>query len=217
MGVQGPRGVAPSEGGAGDPGNTAGRLPGYIFYPDISLEVWGAVDTLGSYSAAYAFGAYLTRNYGGADFVRRVVQSAYPDERSVVSAAESASGRAESMVGLLARWGVAALLSGRTDAPEGYRYNSGGFFTSSVGGAEYRLGSINMYNYLVPDGVDSDGDGLGDTDLTAPYAYAPADIGDLYGGAYSNAFMDLGDPAIRNNQDWTLRVPPGMTATIVID
>jgi hypothetical protein len=119
------------------------------------------------------------------------------------------------MVDLLRRWGAAVLLSSRTDAPEYYRYNTGRFFTSEVGGISYNLGSVNMYNYVYADGLDTDGDTMGDTDLFGPYTYASPDIGDLFGGAYSNAFMDLGNPF--GKPDWKITVPEGMYATIVID
>ncbi|HOZ72285.1 MAG TPA: hypothetical protein PK179_07200, partial [Spirochaetales bacterium] len=164
---------------------------------------------------AYAFGAYLTRNYGGSEFVRRLVQSASTDAGAVAAAASAFSGRDESIVGLLRRWGAAVLLSHRTDAPAYYRYNSGGAFSSSSGGLTYNLGSINMYNYLCLDAIDTDGDDIGDADLAEPYAFSSATIGDLYGGAYSNAFMDLGDPS--SSSDWRFVLPAGMYATVVID
>lgn len=219
MGVPGPRGVDSSDGTAGPPGNTSGRLREFILWPDLSPIEWNTAGDdmiLSYYSWAYSFGAYLTRNYGGAEFIRNLVQSSYADERSVVAAAAMAgSGREESMTSLLRRWGVAVLLSSRMDAPEFYRYNTGQFFTSEIGGIPYNLGSINMYNYVYADGLDTDGDGTGETDLYGPYIYASLNIGDMYGGAYSNAFMTLGNPADR--PDWNITVPEGMYATIVID
>lgn len=218
MGVPGPRGVDPDDGAAGPPGNISGRLSDYVLWPDLSPLGWdsaGGDMILSYYSWAYSFGAYLTRNYGGAEFVRNVVQSPYADERSVMSAAMAATGRAESMDSLLRRWGAAVLLSSRTDAPEYYRYNTGQFFSSTVGGTLYRLGSIDLRNYVYPDGIDTDGDEIGDADQYGPYVYSALSIDQLYGGAYSNAFMDLGDPF--GKPDWKITVPEGMYATIVID
>lgn len=164
---------------------------------------------------AYSFGAYLTRNYGGAEFIQRVVHSSDSSAGCVAEAAAAYSGGAESMVGLLRKWGAAVLLSSRIDAPEYYRYNSGGAFTSSVGGVTYSLGSINIYNYIYENGLDTDGDNIGDTDAISPFIFLSSSIGSMNGGAYSNAFMYLGDPSA--DRDWTLAIPAGMHATIVID
>jgi len=229
LGVAGPRGMDPTDYSAGVSGNIYGRLPEYLLFPDVTPYDWDTAadaELTRYYSWAYSFGAYLTRNYGGSEFIRRLVQSASTDAGAVEAAASAFSGRDESIVGLLRRWGAAALLSHRTDAPAYYRYNSGGAFSSSSGGVTYRLGSINMYNYLCQDGVDTDGDKIGDADLVGPYVYDSGTIdwydggaydGEQYygGGAYSNAFMDLGDPS--SSSDWRFELPDGMYATIVID
>ncbi|MBU0928252.1 MAG: hypothetical protein KKA67_10915 [Spirochaetes bacterium] len=213
MGVAGPRGVAPGDWTAGSPGNAAGRLPDFIYFNDISLDDWGGIDIYASYSAAYAFGAYLARNYGGAEFVRRVVQSADATPGAIAAAAAAFSGRDETAESLLRRWGAAVLLSGRTDAPEYYRYNTGARFASAGGGVEYSLGSIDMHNYRL--GIDTNADGAVDSYVSEPYVYSAATIRRILGGAYSNAFMGLGDPA--SKPGWKLTVPAGMYATIVID
>jgi len=219
MGVPGPRGVDPDDGTAGSRGNYSGRLPEYLLWPDVSPLDWDNApddELTRYYSWAYSFGAYLTRNYGGAEFIRRVVQSSSADASAVVAAASAASGRDESMDSLLRRWGAAVLLSRRTDAPAFYRYNTGDYTVSTVGGLEYRLGSINMYNYVYFDGIDSnDADNIGDEDLTGPWVYESTFLDDMSGGAYSNAFMDLGDPS--DGHGWIITVPAGMFATIVID
>lgn len=217
LGLPGPRGIAPDDGTAGRPGITGGRLPEFLLWPDRSPGDWDEAsgDELTSYySWAYAFGAYLGRNYGGADFVRRVVQTGLANESAIVVAAATFTGRSESMPGLLRRWGAATLLSARADAPEGYRYNTGAWFVSQAGGREYRLGSINMYNYLYPRGIDSDGDGLGDTDLARPYTYSLGNADGMPGGAYTNAFLDLGDS---RGKPWAFTLPEGRHATLVVD
>jgi len=218
MGVPGPRGVDPGDGTAGESANYSGRLPEYLLWPDVSPLDWDSAadsELLRYYSWAYSFGAYLTRNYGGAEFIRRIVQSSTADVSAVVAAASVASERTESMDSLLRRWGAAVLLSGRTDAPDLYRYNKGDFFISTVDGRDYRLGSINMYNYVYPDGIDTDYDYVGDEDLTEPWVYSSTSLSDISGGAYSNAFMSLGNPAYKPG--WRITVPEGMYATVVID
>jgi len=218
MGVPGPRGVDPGDGTAGESANYSGRLPEYLLWPDVSPLDWDSAadsELLRYYSWAYSFGAYLTRNYGSAEFIRRIVQSSTADVSAVVAAASVASERTESMDSLLRRWGAAVLLSGRTDAPDLYRYNKGDFFISTVDGRDYRLGSINMYNYVYPDGIDTDYDYVGDEDLTEPWVYSSTSLSDISGGAYSNAFMSLGNPAYKPG--WRITVPEGMYATVVID
>jgi hypothetical protein len=215
MGVKGPRGVLPLDGTAGTSGNTGGRIPDYLLYPDISPLGWdpNSEIILSYYSWSYAFGAYLTRNYGGAAFIRSVVQSTRADETAVVAAASAFSGRPESMESLLRRWGVAVLLSGRTDAPAGYRYNIGDFFTSSLDGVDYRLGSINFNYYSLR--LDSNEDGTADVEINSPYVFEDGNFGIFGGGPYSNAFMDLGNPSAE--PAWNLTLPDGMYATIVVD
>ena len=142
--VDGPRAVAYHDPGAGESGNLRGRLPGYNLYNDIQVTTWDGY--LANYSINYAFGAYLARNYGGAALFSDIVQS----DRSGVSAVEAAvrgQGHDASFLDLLTNWAAATLLSDNTDAPAPYQYNTGTWSTSYAGRQEYRLGSINLYNY----------------------------------------------------------------------
>ena len=147
-GVEGPRGVAPLDSTAGDPGNIEGRLPWfnqYLFRP--LIVDYPQPFYLEDYPVAYAFGAWLARNYGGVDFLHNVVSSPYADKAAIEYAVQAYTGGTESFERLLQRWGGAIFLSDKTDAPSKYQYNSGGWFTSAINGNEYNLGSINLYNY----------------------------------------------------------------------
>jgi hypothetical protein len=152
LGVEGPRGVTAAGGGAGPTGNTQGRIGGtYGFnaYSNNALAMpasFGLVD----YSVSYAFGAWLARNYGGADLLRRIVQSPLTDSSAVTSAAAAASGKTETMERLLEKWAASVLISDSTAAPAGYRYNTGGWTTSTAAGITYNLGSIDIFNYSPP-------------------------------------------------------------------
>ena len=149
MMIDGPRAVAYNDPGAGDPENRGSRLPGYNLYNDIQVTTWDGY--LANYSIAYAFGAYLARNYGGAALFRDIVQS----DRGGVGAIEGAvrnQGHDESFLDLLTNWAAANLLSDNTDAPAPYQYNTGAWRTSHAGGLEFRLGSINLYNYIYAPG-----------------------------------------------------------------
>ena len=156
-GFDGPRGVSGSDGSAGASGNVHGRLPRFNRFDYIPLTRWqnGPIDdpgdsnTLNSYSAAYAFGAYLARNFGGAQLFREMVQND-KDGEAAVSAALAALGYNEDFVSVLRKWGAAVLLSDDPTpaVPQGYRYNTGAFFTSTVAGTTYSLGSIDLTNYM---------------------------------------------------------------------
>ncbi len=142
--IHGPRGVAYDDPTAGSPRNGRGRLPRYNFFNFIQVTRWDG--SLVNYSTSYALGAYLARNYGGAPLFREIVQN----NKSGIGAVEAAlrtQGHALSFGDVLAHWGVANLLSDNTGAPAPYRYNSGTWSTSRVGGETYRLGSINLYHY----------------------------------------------------------------------
>ena len=144
--IEGPRGVAGDDPTAGEPDNRMGRLPGYNLYNDIQVTTLEGSGI--NYSLNYALGAYLARNYGGAALYSDIVQS----DRSGVGAIEGAvsgQGHDESFLDLLANWAAATLLSDNTDAPAPYQYNTGNWRTSYTGGVEYRLGSINLYNYII--------------------------------------------------------------------
>ncbi len=144
MKVSGPRGVAYNDPTAGAPGNTNGRLPLYNYWNEVQVTTWDGERT--NYSITYALGAYLARNYGGAALFREIVQN----DSSGVAAVEAALatlGHDVSFADVLTNWAVANLLSDDTGAPHPYRYNSGTWFTSSVGGQTFRLGSIDLFNY----------------------------------------------------------------------
>ena len=144
--IPGPRGVAGDDPTAGEPETQRGRLNGYNLYNDSQVTTWDGSGI--NYSLNYAFGAYLARNYGGAALYRDIVQS----DRSGVGAIEAAvrgQGHDESFLDLLVNWAAATLLSDNTAAPAPYQYNTGNWRTSSTGSVEYRLGSINLYNYII--------------------------------------------------------------------
>jgi hypothetical protein len=201
MNVIGPRGVDGADGTAGAPNNTEGRLPLFNDLNDISLAAWGATDIYGSYSISYAFGAWLARNYGGARLLNRLMKCTSTGRTSIEDIVSQATGHAEYFPRLMQRWSAAQLLSDVTDAPPGYRYNTGGFSTSSVGAATYRLGSINLFNYQ----------------------YA-AQVGPrLYTGAVAGTSPHLSTSATLYRAatsatgplTWTLDMPPGLIASVI--
>ncbi len=145
--IDGPRAVAHDDPTAGEPENRRGRLPNYNLYNDIQVTSWPRSYPLPNYSIVYAFGAYLARNYGGAALFSDIVQSPHAGVGAVEAAVRN-QGHDESFLELLTNWAAANLLSDSTEAPVPYQYNTGNWRISSTAGVEYRLGSINLYNYV---------------------------------------------------------------------
>ncbi|MFW5716529.1 MAG: M30 family zinc metallopeptidase [Spirochaetota bacterium] len=145
----GPRGVpVPPDyadyaiGDAGPEEIGQGRLPDYNDWNDISLTRFGATDDiLRSYAVSYAFGAYLGRNYGGAGLFETLAHSTSSSTSTILAAATD-----RTLDELLWRWGAAVLLSDDEGANE-HELNRGEWFPSAAGEIDYRLGSINHFNY----------------------------------------------------------------------
>jgi hypothetical protein len=205
LAVMGPRGVDGSDGTAGSANNPEGRIPLFNSNPDISLSNWGASGLLESYSATYSFGAYLLRNFGGAALMKAMVQDAKTDGGQIVDAVSAFTGRTETLSQIFQRWSVAVLLSDRTDAPAGYRYNTGTFFTSTGGSTSYNLGSINFFNYQQY-GLSGTGpvlfSGNGSVGSTAPLAAS----GTLYSALVGAS----------GKKSWTIDLPASVNMSVVV-
>ena len=147
--ANGPRGVSYTTSNAGNSGNTTGRLPLFNSHNDYNLLDWSqsSSDVLVNYSKTYAFGAYLMRNYGGANFIKELIQNNSTGVNSIVAAVNSNGGGGLSYGDILQRFGAANLLSDKTTMSAGYRLNTGAWSTSTINGITYNLGSINLFNY----------------------------------------------------------------------
>ena len=198
LGVEGPRGVNPTDGSAGAPNNGLGRIPDFNASSNASLAVAGSNFGLTQYSVAYAFGSWLLRNYGGPALLTRIVQCPETDYTAVVNAAAAFSGRTESMQLLLERWAASVLISDNTGAPFGYRYNTGGWMSFSEGSETFNLGSIDVFNYSPTLTVYSG---------SAPIPAAPYYSSNIY---FKAASM-LGGP-----RTFTVSLPQGTVMSIVL-
>jgi hypothetical protein len=139
----GPRNVNPDNGTAGDIGNKGGRYPTFNKYNTVSLTTWQ--NTTKDYSKVSAFGTYLLRNYGGAKLLNKMMYSENQDEYAVLDAT------GENNFGtLIANWGSAVVLSDIINPKEKLTYNFGDFKYTSFNGIDYKLGSINFFNYTPP-------------------------------------------------------------------
>ena len=193
MMLNGPRAVAYDDPTAGSPDIRTGRLPIYNLFNDVPVTAW--YSKIANYAINYALGAYLARTYGGAELFSEIVQR---DESGIdaIDAALQALGHDVSFAEVLADWAVATLLSDNTAAPAPYRYNPGTWTTSHVGGEEFRLGSINLYNYRydppdpVPDCIGPQLQGRSAQD--GPYLHSLQSLSERTQPPHSNAFATLG-------------------------
>ena len=198
----GPRGVAYDDPTAGPAPNHHDLFALYNFHNDWQASTWAGLRT--HYAINYALGAYLARTYGLSLF-RDIVQN---DQSGIqaIEAALRAQGLTMSFGEVLQDWAVANLLSDNTSAPFPYRYNSGTWFTSEVGGETYRLGSVNLFNYRY----------YGENDyLDGPRFYSLAQFaGKGPQPPHSNRYIALG----RDSGAVRLRVTvaPGNRITVVV-
>ena len=190
--IDGPRGLDYDDPTAGEPGNLRGRLPKYNFFNDIRVTSWEG--DLANYSINYALGAYLARTYGASLFSRIVQSEPYGVE--AIEGALRDLGHDLSFGDVLANWAAANLLSDNTAAPAPYRYNPGTWTTSLVGGIEYRLGSIDLFNYaFLPPGVSLEGIGpnlLGRLAFFGPYLHSLRTFNGRTQPPHSNMYATIG-------------------------
>ncbi|CAA6802281.1 MAG: Unknown protein [uncultured Campylobacterales bacterium] len=137
----GPRGNISLD--AGTPGNSNGRLPSFNSTPtDNAISNW--TNSSLNYSTVYSFGAYLIRTYGGPSLLNAMLHNNFTDEQAITSAV----GNGKSFNTLLQDWAMSILLSDKTNAPEGYKFNvNDTSFEYNYNGVDYKLGSINFFNY----------------------------------------------------------------------
>ncbi len=146
----GPRNVNPYDGSAGGNGNSGGRFPNFNRYITSSLTNWS--NSVQDYSKVSSFGAYLLRNYDGANFLNRLM---YSDNRDSYAISQ-VTGISDFQT-IIRDWGSAVILSSQTDAPNKLEYNFGTFKNSEFGSSTYQLGSINFFNYIPNPNFKSDG------------------------------------------------------------
>ncbi len=197
IGIDGPRAVPYTEGGAGEPDNRYGRYPQFNRVgSQLSLTQWH--QNIAEYSKVSAFGTFLMRNYGGAKVLHDIMYNTYTDKQAILDAVHKFP-YAESVTfdTLLRDWGTAILLSDQTTLPAGLpRYNTGKFHDTSYNNISYQLGSINFFNYT-PGPILYHGSG---TTILPPM---------------SNLFYTVGEN-IKGDYNLSLDIKKWTTATLII-
>ncbi len=213
LAINGPRGVSWDRADAGDTGNQNGLLPYFVWYPEDSLTYWPSPEfsTLHDYGSAYAFAAWLGRNYGPQVF-QGMVQSYDTGFQALESAIAYLGHVKPDESTLLRDWAVACI--GSTFDPVAYpmeipyRFNSGTWFTGTVGSTTYQVGSIGLDRYRQKeDGATTVIFGTGLKilgDVPSSGSIAPA----------ANLYIEL--PVVDGTASGTLTLYRGMSMTVVV-
>ena len=204
--IFGPRGVAHTDGSAGQPVNRRGRLPRYNWHNDIQVTSWQ--NALENYAINYALGAYLARTYG-AELFSRIVQSDRSGTAAIEAAITALTGARTTFGQVLADWAVANLLSDDPGAAAPYRYNSGDWIRSAAGGVTFDLGSINLYHYRFQYGP------VADKYLDGPFLHPFQEFSDgVIRRPHSNAYTTLG--RVTGTIRLRVNADAGMRITVVV-
>ncbi len=140
------RSVSYIRGDAGEDYNQYGKFPLFNKNINQTLPIW--TNKKEDYAMVSSFGAYLTRNYGGAKLLHDILHNKYSDEKAIVYAVNKSS-LDKDFYTIMQDWGIAVLLSSNTDVDidSGYLYNLGDFIYIEYNDNIYSLGSINFFKY----------------------------------------------------------------------
>lgn len=204
VGIAGPRGVSgPSEGTVGI---TTGRLPGFNLYNDWPVTQW--YGSWADYAVAYAFGAYLARNYGGEDLMAGILQTSARDRVSIEEALADGVHSSLTFEELFRLHPVAVFLSDAETEPNGVTLNLADDDAWFPGGsAGMQLGQIDHYNYVTSG------------DLYGPWTWSSTgDLYEYFENSHSpgvNIYVDAGSDGTAE-QSWKVTLPDGVYLTVVV-
>lgn len=166
--------------GVQDKDSPIARLPWFCQYYYLS----GLTDWLGgnsvqvSYAGAYAFGAYLARNYGGKDLIKQIATNNYVDQEAITQALKS-TGRNETFESVFEKYAQALVLDNAPSAENAPSFNR------SVEGINGNMKAIDIFNVQSQDELGRTQDvrpGLMKTDANSrvdlrPYGFTLHSIG----------------------------------------
>ncbi|MDR2446543.1 MAG: hypothetical protein LBD58_04540 [Treponema sp.] len=123
------------------------RIPLFLNgYSDCAPTTWlEGEKALYSYANSYAFGAYLTRNFGGARLVKEIMTNSKVNEESVVDAVNAAAERGGGwdFSEILSRYGEALVFSGN-EKPSGV-FSFDNTVTGIIDGTEYTCAGFDIW------------------------------------------------------------------------
>ncbi|NBC29479.1 MAG: hypothetical protein GVY29_05745 [Spirochaetes bacterium] len=202
--IPGPRGVVGAS--EGTVGITAGRLPGFNLQNDWPVTQW--YGSWADYAVAYAFGAYLARNYGGEDLMTAILQTDARDRNSIEQALTTEGYGDLNFEEVFRLHPVAVFLSDAEAEPDGVTLNlanDGAWF--SGGSAGMQLGQIDHYNYPLWEGEYGPWTWFGTADLYEYFENSHGPGVNIYVDAASDGTAD---------QSWKVTLPEGVYLTVVV-
>jgi hypothetical protein len=117
------------------------RLPLFLrYYADYGITEWNSPY---SYSTAFAFGAYLLRNYGGAELLKRILANNTTDIASITAALNDVS-PGMTFAKALARYGEALVFSGPSMPPDVLTFDK--TVTNTINGFTYTVHGFDIWN-----------------------------------------------------------------------
>ncbi len=127
------------------------RMPGFNYhYAESGVSDWLESNTLASYASAFAFGAYLERNYGGAPLFQAMLANNSVAEASVTAALAS-RGYSDTFADAFRHYGEALVYTTTRPSGSSVKFNNQAR-TDPVGTLSYTavafdLGAYQQYNY----------------------------------------------------------------------
>jgi hypothetical protein len=123
---------------------TAEFVDGY-YLSGITDWLAGWPDVLDSYASSFIFGAFLTRNFGGADLIKAMMDSNSVDQQSVTDALASSGYNTETFDSVFNKYSTALIYSAQDSSNEILVTNtSSGTIVSSI---TYNQSAFNIYDY----------------------------------------------------------------------
>jgi hypothetical protein len=144
-----PRHISPEDGSAGSYPISDGQFPYFNKYiNNYTLTVWH--NRAEEYGGAYALGAYLLQNYGGAELLHNIMHNSYLGEEALLEGIKLTMKRDMTLSELFNNCGVAIAISDKildvnSDSP--FVYNTGDYNCKPYKDTIYCMGSINFFNY----------------------------------------------------------------------
>lgn len=215
--TEGPRGIPYNDYSAGLPGNKKGRVPLFLYHhatTPLCINQESSF-TVKNYSQSYLFISWLARNYGGANFLKALVQSPEIGIKNVLKAIQTTTKKQLTEKELVQFWLSACWFSSIKDLSGNYQLNKSTPFSSTLAGKTpivYKLGSINLFHYQTKNPLTEEiFTGINSYDLSSleemPTVVRPK----------SGFFITLPDIAANESRKYEITLPPNCNITLLIN